>query len=227
MLENARLLSVVCLAIAGVSGAASGADAPPKTAVDARLHLAACSLPGVAPPVRCGTYRVPEDRAHPAGPRIELKVVLLGATGGKATADPVVFFAGGPGEAATDSAGYLAGTHEQLRARHDFVLVDNRGTGGSAPIDCPMLEGKQGAQQVLDSFLPVAGVRACRAAQGRRDLAAYRTAAAVDDVAELLRDLGYGPANVWGVSYGTRSALELLRRHPAQVRTLALLGVVP
>src|SRR4029079_4758962 len=39
--------------------------------------------------------------------------------------------------------------------------------------------------------------------------------------------LGYQHVNVWGGSYGTQVALELARRHPKLVRTLALEGVVP
>ena len=39
--------------------------------------------------------------------------------------------------------------------------------------------------------------------------------------------LGYPRWNLWGGSYGTRVALEYLRRHPDRVRTMVLDGVAP
>ncbi len=107
------------------------------------------------------------------------------------------------------------------------MLVDLRGTGGSAPLECKQLKGERGVQGFLDEFLPVEAIRSCRADHAGRDLAQYRTAVAVDDVAEVLTALGYEQVNAWGGSYGTRSAMELARRHPRRVRTLGLFGLVP
>ena len=39
--------------------------------------------------------------------------------------------------------------------------------------------------------------------------------------------LGYAKINLWGGSYGTRVALEYLRRHPDRVRSVVLDGVAP
>ena len=116
---------------------------------------------------------------------------LLPATGPDRAHDPVVSFAGGPGDSAVEEAGFLASQHAELHKRRDFVLVDLRGTGGSAPLLCKELMGERGVQGMLDDFLPAAAVRSCRADHAGRDLAQYRTAAAVDDVAEVLTALGY------------------------------------
>jgi pimeloyl-ACP methyl ester carboxylesterase len=177
--------------------------------------------------VRCGTYEVPEDRGKPQGGKVPLRVVVLPATGKEPAREPVVSFAGGPGESAVANAGGMASVHARLRERHDFVLIDLRGTGRSAGLLCPSMMGTQAVQGFLDDFLPLAGVRACRAEHVGRDLSQYRTAVAVDDVAEVLVALGYGKAHLWGGSYGTRAALEMARRHPEHVATLGLTGLVP
>ncbi len=59
----------------------------------------------------------------------------------------------------------------------------------------------------------------------KADLARYTTAAAMDDVDEVRRHLGYGPVNLLGGSYGTFAAQVFLVRHPEAVRSVALSGV--
>jgi len=221
-MSRLRSRGIAFLALTSVTAACSAA-AEPKPA----LTLSPCKLEGVAGPARCGTYEVPEDRGNPNGRKIGLRVVVLPATGPDRAPDAVISFAGGPGQSDVDEAAGLAAAHAALRARHDVVLVDLRGTGGSAPLLCKELMGEHGVQGFLDDFLPAAAVRACRGDLAGRDLAQYRTAVAVDDVAEVLNALGYEKVNAWGGSYGTRAALELARRHPERVRTLGLIGVVP
>ena len=80
---------------------------------------------------------MPENCAHPLGRQIGLRVVVIPSLEKPARPDTFTFLAGGPGGAATDVAtGALAiwiGVHEQ----HDIVLVDQRGTGASRPLECP------------------------------------------------------------------------------------------
>src|SRR5262249_40062272 len=59
------------------------------------------------------------------------------------------------------------------------------------------------------------------------DASQYTTAAWVADLDAVRAGLGYTTINLWGGSYGTRAALEYLRRHPAHVRTLVLDSVAP
>ncbi len=59
------------------------------------------------------------------------------------------------------------------------------------------------------------------------DPAQYTTAAWVEDLDAVRAELGYAKINLWGGSYGTRVALEYLRRHPDRVRSAVLDGVAP
>ena len=54
--------------------------------------------------------------------------------------------------------------------------------------------------------------------------ASFRLSDYADCLAAFLQELNLGPAHIGGLSFGGVVALELVRRHPARVRTLALAG---
>src|SRR5204862_4996863 len=59
------------------------------------------------------------------------------------------------------------------------------------------------------------------------DLSQYTTATNADDVDDLRRVLGFDKWDLFGVSYGTRLGLEVMRRHPENVRAVVLDSVLP
>jgi len=169
----------------------------------------------------CGTYEVFENREARSGRKIPLKIVILPATGKDRAPDPVFFLEGGPGVGATLDAEELS--KDPVRARRDIVLVDTRGTGGSNPLNCAIW--RDGTR--LDHIIPLDAVTACRdELRKRADLTLYTTAAAMDDLDEVRRHLGYGKVNLSGASYGTYAAQVFLARHPDAVRTVVLAAVV-
>ncbi len=175
--------------------------------------------------MRCGTYEVFEHREARSGRKIALKVVVLPATGPNPAPDPMVYFGGGPGESATEYASGLAG--DALRKNHDIVLVDVRGTGGSNPLHCPYQKDNSRQLGLLEEFLPLSGVKACRAKlEADNDLSTYTTPVLVDDVHEVVTALGYTQVNLVGGSYGSFASQAYMRRHPQGVRTAILEGVV-
>ena len=218
-------MKIIALSLFGLSlsALAVAAPAPPR-----RLELGPCTSSGLPAEARCGTYEVFENRAARSGRKIPLRVAVLPATGPDRLPDPILYFAGGPGDGSISEGGFTAQALSQLRARRDFLFVDFRGTGESAGLFCPELQGAEGLQGFLDDFLPTAKVRACRdRLKQTADLSQYTTGNAIDDVDEIRAALGYGKANIMGGSYGTRAVLIYLRRHPDHVRTATMLGVVP
>jgi len=196
----------------------------PAGAAAPRLALGACHDPELPKDARCGSYQVFENRAAKTGRKISLRVVVLPALGPDRRPDAVVAFAGGPGESSVGEGTFLSQELARLRQHRDFLLVDARGTGKS-PLECPELRDVQG---FLDGFVPAAKVRACgERLRKMADLSQYTTGNAVDDVDEVRDVLGYPQVNIMGGSYGTRSVLVYLRRHPDRVRTAILDGVVP
>lgn len=230
MQPNALARAVPILSLTLLLSTATCAAQPngAASAAAGKVELSPCSVLGLGGEARCGTYEVFENRETKQGRKIPLKIVMIPATGAERASDPLVYFAGGPGDSATEGAGFFAHAFAGLRAHRDIVLVDVRGTGGSAPLMCDELANPKGVQGFLDDFMPVDAVRQCRERlEKERDLTRYTTIEATDDVAEVLLALGYSRANLLGVSYGTRAVQVFLSRHPEQVRTIVLEGVDP
>ncbi len=194
----------------------------------AALPLSPCRLDGLADEARCGTLEVFEDRAAHAGRRIPLRVAVVPALAASAKPDPLFVLVGGPGQAATDHAGEVALLLAQERRRRDLVLVDQRGTGASSPLDCagPPDGGVASAlRDAVDEPL-LRGCLARYAAEGVQP-ALYTTAAAADDLDDVRSALGARQIDLWGISYGTRVGFAYLRRHGAAVRAAVFDGVSP
>jgi pimeloyl-ACP methyl ester carboxylesterase len=165
-----------------------------------------------------------EDREAAAGRKIELHIVLLPALANDPAPDPVFFLAGGPGQGATKIAEAVEYMLEPVRRRRDIVLVDQRGTGESSPLECDLTEGA--ADFDFTMTVPPELVQACLDSYDA-DTRLYTTPIAMDDLDEVRQWLGYDQINLYGGSYGTRAALVYLARHEEQVRSVVLDGVAP
>ena len=210
---------------AAVLGAAAGCGGDRDGA--RTLALEECRLPRLATAARCGTVTVPEDREKPNGRTIGIFVAVLPANTLTPTPDPFVILAGGPGQAASELASFAARLNEIRRTR-DVVLVDQRGTGRSAPLACAAYS-EEGLKEAILETDPVPRAKACASEIAARgvDASRYTTAAFVDDLEAVRVALGAPRWNLWGGSYGTRVALEYVRRHPERTRTVTLDGVAP
>ena len=192
-----------------------------------RLVLSDCKPEGIPAPAKCGTLEVYENRATKKGRMISLNILVLPATGDQREPDPFVYFAGGPGSAATEDAAGIAPEFAKIREHHDMLFVDQRGTGKSNPLDCPFFNPND-LQSFLGYFFPLDDIRKCRPElEAKADLTLYTTDIAADDMDEVRAALGYEHMNLFGASYGTRAALTYLKRYPKRVRTVMLQGVSP
>jgi pimeloyl-ACP methyl ester carboxylesterase len=192
-----------------------------------KVVLNDCEIQGIPGKAKCGTYEVYENRATRKGRKIALNILVLPSTSDKRQPDPFVYFAGGPGGSATEDARGLARAFPQIREHRDMLFVDQRGTGGSHPLDCKFYDPAD-PQSYLGYFFPLEEVRKCREQlEAKADLKLYTTTIAADDLDEVRAALGYERLNLFGASYGTRAALTYLKRHPRHVRTATLQGVSP
>lgn len=188
--------------------------------------LEPCRLKGVEREVRCGRIDVPEDRDAPGGRTIPIHFAVVPALAKAKAADPVYVLAGGPGQSATAVARQLLPVFSQVNARRDLVFVDQRGTGRSHPLACEPPARTGPLRDLLDPQAGLARLKACIARQDA-DLRQYGTWIAMQDLDAVRDALGHARINLWGASYGTRAALEYLRRYPARVRTAVLDGAAP
>src|SRR5688572_27178771 len=216
------------ITIAGVLVALVAANGSAQRTPRLTLRPCLADLPAALAGARCGTMSVYENRAAGTGRKIDLRVMVLPATGPNRAPDPVFFIAGGPGSSIVNEAGGVARDPSRLRERRDLVLVDQHGTGGSSPINCRFYGPPDSLQSFLGDFMPPEAVRRCRAMFEReRDLTQYTTTVAVGDLDEVRAALGAERINLSGGSYGTRAAQEYMRRYPTRVRTAALYGLAP
>jgi pimeloyl-ACP methyl ester carboxylesterase len=169
---------------------------------------------------------VAEDRAAPAGRRIELAVALVPSRAKQPLPDPVFMLAGGPGQSALETFPSAAAAFRDVLRDRNVVLVDQRGTGGSHRLACPEPDAASGADALGDPAAARKFAEACLAGLDA-DPRFYTTSDAVLDLEEVREAIGAAQVNLVGVSYGTRVALEYLRRHPQSTRSVVLDGVVP
>jgi pimeloyl-ACP methyl ester carboxylesterase len=248
-IQPVRVLVALTLVPSMTLGAATGARAQVQVprasrtvAYQATYEATPCPSPNVpgapqldlGPEFSCGYLTVPEDRARPDGRRIRVAVARASAASPDPRPDPIVYLAGGPG--GTGLATAVQKVQEGWNRDRDVIFVDQRGTLHAEPLlSCPEIDAFLRQQVGLAPTDPatrvqdVAAVRACHdrlAGQGY-DLAAYNTPENAADIADLRVALGIPAWNVYGVSYGTDLALQLLRDHPQGIRSLVLDSLVP
>lgn len=202
--------------------AAPGALASPS--------LEPCRLRGVEHEAQCGTLRRLLDPSRPEGPTIELHFAVLPALARNKHRDPLFVLAGGPGQSAIDLAGSMGRLFHRVSNRRDIVLVDQRGTGRSAPLVCEMPSPTRPLWELASvdrqrMLLAQCLVRLKALPHG--DLRQYTTTIAMADLDAVREHLGAERINVVGGSYGTRAALEYLRQFPQRVRRMVIDGVAP
>ena len=158
----------------------------------------------------CGTVDVREDRHAENGRHIALNVVVLPALKQRHAPDPLFVLTGGPGQAATASAEDARDLFRPIATHRDIVLIDQRGTGKSNPLECAATANAavDRLHACLDSYRDVA------------DVTKYTTEIAMEDLDEVRSVLHYQRINLYGVSYGTRAALIYARRHPDRTRAV-------
>ena len=172
------------------------------------IELEDCTIGSAA--AKCGTYRVYENRSANSGRQIDLKIAVLPATTDQVEPDPLFYFAGGPGGAATDVAPMLKAEFSELNKTRDIVLIDQRGTGGSNLLMCPTPEKPF---EVTDAEAFSAYAEACLKSLDA-DPRWYTTRAYVNDVNEVRQALGYDKINISGGSYGGTVVQVYLEQFP-------------
>lgn len=195
----------------------------------AEVELSPCTLTAAGGrqevDAQCATLAVALDPGERDGETIDLFVAVVDALAEQGAPDPLVVIAGGPGQAATSFYAAAEGAFARVVRKRDIVLVDQRGTGRSAPLTC------EGGED--DLYLETGDVermidanRECLEGLAH-DPRYFTTSVAVRDLERVRQALGYAEVNLYGISYGTRVAQHYLRRYPERTRRVVLDGVLP
>jgi pimeloyl-ACP methyl ester carboxylesterase len=219
-------LRALLLTVAAMLGAVA---APASARTLGEVTFAPCELTGAGgarSDAECARFTVPEDRARPQGRAVELRLALVPSRASRPEADPVVLLAGGPGQSALEAYPVSQAALRPLLARRHVLLVEQRGTGQSNPLKCPLPDWKDPRAATPATAREQA--RLCLAGYGERaDTRFYTTGDYLLDLEQVRAALGIARVNLVGGSYGTRVALEYLRRHPQAVRSVFIDSVVP
>jgi pimeloyl-ACP methyl ester carboxylesterase len=198
--------------------------------------------------VECGAMQVPENWSELTGRQIAITYVVLKSTNPNPKPDPILYLEGGPGGSALISVDAYAGEiFDDMRKDRDIILFDQRGTQFSSPLQCSMFtvdelfssgsggstsstidltESYDEVQLMQDARLDVgADTRRCvhEITATGVDLRQYNSVASANDAVALMNALGYRTFNIYGISYGTRLALVMMRDHPnAGMRSVVL-----
>ncbi len=173
---------------------------------------------------RCGYLEVAENPDAAAGAKIRLHVALIAALRSQPSAEPLFIVSGGPGSAASQFYAATAPAFERIRRERDLVVVDQRGTGLSNPLDCDIPENFDVGQVALDRLRDL--IRSCREHLQAHQLEYYTTSVAVRDLDQVRAALGYERIALYGVSYGTRVVEHYARRFAEHARAVILDGAV-
>ena len=207
-------------------------DAPATTTgtTSAALETTACRylVPKSAEGTKvvCYDLSVKESR-RPGASDKTIKLHVARIKGAAKTGVPTIELIGGPGGGGDSLVGGivagvkdLTDAYAPLLAKGDLIVFDQRGVGRSLPrLGCPMPSDPKAEPSTKD----------CRDALQAKgiDLAAYDTVENADDVHDLKVALGVDKIDLHGISYGTRLALEIVKRHAGDVHATIIDGVMP
>jgi pimeloyl-ACP methyl ester carboxylesterase len=153
------------------------------------------------------TFRVPLDHGDPEGPRITVSAREAAAPDGRERPF-LLFLQGGPGQEAPRPTIAPVGPTWLKRALRDYrvLLLDQRGTGNSTPVDT--LPGRSRREQA-------------------DYLTRFRADAIVGDAEWIRRELGVDRWSVLGQSFGGFCALHYLSAAPGGLREAFFTGGLP
>ena len=213
-------------AIVAVSAILALSACTQTKAVSAIDRLAPCTGNDTPVDAYCGTLKVFENRDTKQGRQIDLNIVVLPALRSDAQPDPLFFLAGGPGQGAAKLAKVVRTMFASMQRDRDIVLVDQRGTGKSHPLEC-LNDDDDGLKTLgITEQRTLDRLKECQSKYDA-DLTQYTTTIAMDDLDDVRAFLGYDKINIYGGSYGTRAGLVYMRQHGDRVRAAILDGVAP
>ncbi len=193
----------------------------------ASLNFAPCYITGSGGDgnlqAECATWQRPLNPAQPDGEQIQLFVAKLASTAIDPAADAFTVINGGPGGSSVNMLVEFAPILQSFTRERDVIVLDQRGTGRSAPLSCSSLTDEP---EVYEEDAVLAATEECLE-QLDYDPRYFTTSVAVDDLEALRVALGYEQLSVYGVSYGTRVAQQYMRQYPEATRSVVIDGVVP
>ena len=191
------------------------------------LTLDTCHLDGISSQVKCGKLAVPEDYQLPEGKKIVVNFSVLPAINNSDDKIPLMFLAGGPGQGAAELSALIFRRFNEIRKSRDIILVDQRGTGKSQPLQCQDNLNINPYTSLPEDFTKEQVEDCLSQLSADNDLAQFTSENAIRDFDAVRIALGHNKINIYGGSYGTRAALVYIRLFPQSLNSVVLDSVGP
>lgn len=190
-----------------------------------QLLLKSCHVKGIRQQVQCGSYTTLENYAKPDGTTLNINFVVLPAIDKSQDKLPLMFLAGGPGQAAAELSAHIYRGFNEIRKTRDLILIDQRGTGKSNPLQCEDSLEVNPYTSLPEDF-SVADIEQCLE-KLKGDLSQYNSENAIRDFDAVRAALGHKQVHIYGGSYGTRAGLVYMRMFPESLKSVVLDSVGP
>lgn len=181
--------------------------------------------------VSCYLIPVAKNISNPAAGTFKL-AVLVAASLTKTNEDPLLYLHGGPGIATIENVPrYLRSkTWKVLREKRGVVFLDYRGTGSSEPKLCPDLKdsldnfSKTNSSAASIQSYKISLYKKCerQLLKSGTTVSSFNSVQLAEDANSIRKALGINKWGVYGVSYGTTVALNLLRMHEKALNCMIL-----
>ncbi|MEL6925507.1 MAG: alpha/beta hydrolase, partial [Bacteroidota bacterium] len=175
-----------------------------------------------------GQFRVPENRSHPDGKQLTLKLIRFKSTNPN-PGSPIIYLSGGPGGSGSGTAKRSRfQLFMQLREVADVIAFDQRGTGLSNELPrCPdylqldLLTPYQKEDYLKETTGLIQNCLSFYQEEGH-DLSAYNTTESAADIEDLRKALAVEKISLWGISYGSHLAFEYIRQYESKLDKVVL-----
>ena len=190
----------------------------------------------------CGWLMVPEDWENPTAQKLKLPVVIYRPLNSDPSLQPIIYLSGGPGFPALgpngeDNFGWRHSVNNIFPSR-TLIVFDQRGTGLSSPkLDChdgdgpmvwyPISKNKNDFGDIPSRVHAAYAACAARHLAAGRQLSAFNTVQSAADVDALRRALKLNDVVLFGLSYGTRLALTVMKLYPKNIHAAILDSGLP
>ncbi|MEO6454179.1 MAG: alpha/beta fold hydrolase, partial [Ginsengibacter sp.] len=181
--------------------------------------------------ISCYLIPVLRDISHKARGKFYLSA-LVAPSLNKTNETPLLYLHGGPGIATLENVPrYLKSkTWKLIREKKPIIFFDYRGTGFSEPALCPYLKdsltefSRNNISQEAKQSYKIALYKKCRLQllSSGIDVSAFNSFQLSEDAEAIRKSLQIDKWKVYGVSFGTTVALNLLRNHGKHISSMIL-----
>ena len=185
-----------------------------SAAVAHRWVAVSCPADAASAGATCGYVAVPLNRLDDDGVRINIYFEVYPHANPGPAISTIVPNTGGPGVATTGMRSQWLGIFAPNLDAHDLLLVDNRGTGQSATIDCAAFQHGLGPTYSDEIAQCAAQLSPTDSQWGSGDVAL--------DLEAVREALGYDLIDLYGGSWGGNDASAYATRFPRHVRSIIL-----